>query len=243
MTTVMSSFFFNLSRILRRNKVLLVDVRVHNLLVHNRQSKEKTRTTQSPRRAKDGDIGSFEGIDAPDDSGTSTLQRLVETGKVGEFSGFIGEGTHQPVSIGLPGGIEEAVEHVQEEVSDVARVEDVLLGGGDVTAGLEDKGESTTPDGVDEDEEDAPAGKAASATRESSPIEEGTEHKGAEDLGEPVKEVVEGAGADIEVVGVHVVELVGVEPVRSPEHGEEHDDIVIRLQGYEETLQFGPVRR
>jgi len=143
----------------------------------------------------------------------------------------------------LPSGIEEAVEHVEEEVSDIVRVKDVLPGGGNVTAGFEDKGKSTAPDGADKDEEDAPTGETASATRESGPIEECTEHKRSEDLSEPVEEIVEGAGADVEVVGVHVVELIGIEPIGGPEHGEEEDDIVVCLQSFEETLQFGPVRR
>jgi hypothetical protein len=36
----------------------------------------------------------------------------------------------------------------------------------------------------------------------------------------PIKKVIERAGANVEVVCVHIVELVGVEPVGSPEHGE-----------------------
>src|SRR5579859_8058803 len=36
----------------------------------------------------------------------------------------------------------------------------------------------------------------------------------------PVKEI-EGTGADIEIIRVHVVELISVEPVRRPEHREE----------------------
>jgi hypothetical protein len=61
-------------------------------------------------------------------------------------------------------------------------------------------------------------------------------------LGQPVEEVVKGAGANVEIVGVHVVELIGVEPIGSPKQGEEEDDVVIGPQGVKETLQFGPAR-
>jgi len=92
--TMMSVSFLDLSNILRGDKVLLMDIRLHNLFVHNGKGEDETRTTQSPGRAKDSDIGGLESIDAPDDSGTSTLQRLIETGKVGKFSGFVGKCTH-----------------------------------------------------------------------------------------------------------------------------------------------------
>ena len=139
-------------------------------------------------------------------------------------------------------GIKEAVEHVEEEVSDVARIEDVLSGGRNVTADFEDKCKSSAPDGVDKDEEDAPTGDTAGTTWESRPIEECTEHEGSEDFRQPIAEIVESAGADVEVVGVDVVELVCVDPIGGPEHGEEEDNVVVCLQSFEETLQFGPIR-
>ena len=58
--------------------------------------------------------------------------------------------------------------------------------------------------------------------------------------GVPIEQAVEGAGTDVEIVCVVVVELIGVEPIRSPEEGEEKNDVGIGFEGYEETFDLGP---
>jgi len=58
--------------------------------------------------------------------------------------------------------------------------------------------------------------------------------------GVPIEQAVEGAGADVEVVCVVVVELISVEPIRGPEEGEEEKDVGIGFEGYKETLDLGP---
>jgi len=56
----------------------------------------------------------------------------------------------------------------------------------------------------------------------------------------PIEQVIEGSGANIEVVLVHIVELVSVEPIGRPEKWEHEDNVGIRLQSYEETFELGP---
>ena len=52
----------------------------------------------------------------------------------------------------------------------------------------------------------------------------------------PVEEVIECTRADVEVVCIHVIELICIEPVRCPEQGEKEDDIVICFEGFKQTL-------
>jgi len=54
----------------------------------------------------------------------------------------------------------------------------------------------------------------------------------------PVEEVVKGSSADVEVVLVEIIELVGVEPIGCPEEREEKDDVGIRFQSNEKAFEF-----
>lgn len=57
-----------------------------------------------------------------------------------------------------------------------------------------------------------------------------TEHVSSDDLARPVKDAVERSGPDVELCGIEVVELVGVEPIAGQEHGEEADDPDVGFQ-------------
>ena len=48
MAVMTSLLFLDLSNILRSNEVLSMDIRLDNLLAHNGESEDETRTTQSP---------------------------------------------------------------------------------------------------------------------------------------------------------------------------------------------------
>jgi hypothetical protein len=52
-------------------------------------------------------------------------KNLVETGKVGELPGIIGKCTHEPVGVGLPDRIDEAVEEVQQAIPGEVSVKDI----------------------------------------------------------------------------------------------------------------------
>ena len=58
--------------------------------------------------------------------------------------------------------------------------------------------------------------------------------------GVPIEQAVEGAGADVEIVCVVVVELISIEPIRGPEKGEEENDVGIGSEGCEEPFELGP---
>jgi len=164
-----------------------VNIRLHNLHKHNGKSKDESCNTQSPRRSKDRPERRLERIDSPNNSRTSTLNRLVKPSEVGQFSGFIGQCTHEPVGVRLPCCIEEPVEHVQEEVCGVSRIEDVLLRRWDVSSGVLFEGIPSAPDDIDKDEEEDPAGDTSCATGEPAPVEENTEAEGTEDLSKPAQ--------------------------------------------------------
>src|SRR5271167_38123 len=127
-TLIGNTFLLLQSSLLLCHEILLVNIRLHNLHKHNRKRKDESRNTQSPRRSKDRPEGSLERINSPNDSRTSTLNRFVEAGEVGQFSGFIGQCTHEPICVCLPCCVEETVEHVQEEVCGISGIEDVLFG-------------------------------------------------------------------------------------------------------------------
>lgn len=93
------------------------------------------------------------------------------------------------------------------------------------------KGVPTAPDDHGEDEKCYPGDLGFNRSRQPLHVEAVPEDKGTSHLHEPVEEIVEGAGTGAEVGTVDVVELVGVEPVGGPEHGEKEDDPGILLEG------------
>ncbi|KFY15527.1 hypothetical protein V492_01934 [Pseudogymnoascus sp. VKM F-4246] len=159
--------------------------------------------------------GDLFGVERPHHGCAGGLDALVETDVVG----------HAAAIVALPGGIVEAVEHVQEHGLEVTGIRPVT------ERGLVLAGESglplvaSAPDGESEDEEDNEGTLSASGALEALDIEGVTKHHRADHLGEPVEQGVEGAGADVEEGAVDGVGLVGGEPVRGPEHGEEEEDV------------------
>ena len=85
----------------------------------------------------------------------------------------------------MPHSVEEAVEHVQEKMADVAWVEDILSWRWDVTARFAFEGKTAAPDNIDENEEDDPARESSSTTIESTPVKECTETESTKDLEKP----------------------------------------------------------
>lgn len=148
-----------------------------------------------------------------------------------------------PVDRGLPDGIIETVEEVQEHRAHIARGgpvrgDKVRVGDGlarvallpGVAASIDDHGEG---------EQDEQRRLGADGAAEVLEVEERSVGGGGDNLGKPVQEVVERLGAGVEVGGVDGILLVGVEPVGGPEHGEEQDDGGLGSHGLVETDELG----
>lgn len=151
-------------------------------------------------------------------------------------------GGNVPVDAALPRSIVEAVEHVQEHGAEVSLILPVavprLVVAGEAGLPLV----AAAPDGEGEDEEDDEGGLCAGGALEALDVEGVAEDDGADHLREPVEERVEGARADVEVAAVDRVGLVGGEPVRGPEHGEEEEDVGVGDDGLPEADELGAPR-
>ena len=193
-----------------------------------------------------GVVLNLDTVKAPEDGGTSGLDALVEAGHVGGLAAGVGHGTHVPVDAGLPDGIIETVEDVEEHGANVTAVGPVhggglvlFSGGGGAIDLLHLVLVTATPDDEGEGEKNAEGDLAANGAAQLGEIQGVAKQSGGKDLGEPVEQVVEGARADVEVGGVHVVLLVGVEDVGGEEHREESDDPRLQVQALPETLELG----
>lgn len=78
-----------------------------------------------------------------------------------------------------------------KEVPNITRVEEVHLRTLDVTIGQQQKLVSASPDGHDQCEDHNPRNEGSSATTEACPVQKRTECAGANDLSDPVEDVVE----------------------------------------------------
>ncbi|TKW55711.1 hypothetical protein CTA1_9858 [Colletotrichum tanaceti] len=204
----------------------------------------------APGGAEDGVVLGAEAVEAPEDGGAGGLNacgRCVKTGEVGGLAGRVGQGAHVPVDARLPDSVEEAVKHVEEHGPDVHVAAVGPVDGGVVLVALDGgagrllalPGVAAAPDGHGQDEEGDVRGLCAHAAAQAGEVEGVAHDEGAEDLGGPVEQVVEGAGAGVEVRGVHVVGLVGVEDVGGEEHGEEQDDPGVLGEGVPEAAELG----
>ncbi len=148
-----------------------------------------------------------------------------------------------PVDGSLPERIVQAIEDVQEHGTDIARGIpigwDEVSGGGVSTGVLLLPRVSTAPDDHSYSKEEDQADFATDRATDLAIIESVTEDQSTEDLGEVVQAGVECLGTSIEVSSVDGILLVGVEPVGRPEHGEEKNDIGLKLQGLPKTNKFG----
>ena len=133
-----------------------------------------------------------------------------------------------PVYGGLPKSIIEAIEEVEEHRPDIAMVSPISWDEGGVRDGGTGigllVGIATSPDDHGEDEKRDPRNLGSKATANTLDVEKVTQDGSGNDLGKVVQETVQGLGASGEVGAVDTVLLVGVEPVRRPEHGEQEDD-------------------
>lgn len=162
------------------------------------------------------------------------LVKIRDEERVGRLAGLkIGEGTKEgdkslPIDVGLPDGVIEAVEDVEEHVTDIARVSPVLsnpgLGRRVLTSICLGEGVSATPDGHGEDKEECKATLGSDSSADSLDIKSISETHGAYNLRHVVEKGVESLSSSSEIGTVDGVEVVGVEPIRGPEHGEEEDD-------------------
>ena len=122
----------------------------------------------------------------------------------------------------------EAVENIEKHGPDVAGRRPILahgvFGRGLGAGVLLLPRVSPAPDDKGEAEENRPHDLRLQAAPHALHVQGVAEDEGAPDLAEPVEHAVEGAGADVELGRVEVVELVGVEPVAGEEHGKEEDD-------------------
>ena len=153
-------------------------------------------------------------------------------------------GRNLPVDICLPDGIVQAVEDVQEHVSDISLVGPILeilwCPESDIST-VVSLGERVTssPDDHGKPKEHDQASLGSQATGVFLKIEDVSNAEGTGDLGEVVEKGVKGLGAGVEVGTVDGVEMVGVEPIRGEEHGEEEDDKWLELDRLDETHQLG----
>ena len=133
-----------------------------------------------------------------------------------------------PVYGGLPKSIIEAIEEVEEHRPDIAMVSPVSWDEGGVRDGGTGidflVGIATSPDDHGEDEKRDPRNLGSKATANTLDVEKVTQDGSGNDFGKVVQETIQGLGASGEVGAVDTVLLVGVEPVRRPEHGEQEDD-------------------
>lgn len=145
----------------------------------------------------------------------------------------------------MPDGIVESVKEVKEHGADVARVSPIprLEVGSfdiDISTGIFLlPSVATAVDGEGEGKENGHHSLGTDSTADGFEIKEGSNDGGGHDLSEPVKEVVQGTSAGVEVGGIDGVLLVSVEPVGREEHGEEQENEGLRHEGGVETHDLG----
>lgn len=190
----------------------------------------------------------------PSDGSTSRLDALVETSIVGQLTTVVAERAHVPTELvsaqfqklpgkgyvpvraGLVGSIVEAVKHVQEHGSDIARVGEAHLRLRIVTFVLPLPSIATTPNGEGQHKQQDPVELGTHGTREPLQIQQQAKGVGADHLAKPVQQAVQRASGNIKVEAIDSIELVDGEPVTGQKHGEEEDDEVVRLQRLVKTL-------
>lgn len=195
------------------------------------------------------------GLDNWSQDTSQVLDELVETGEASSLVGVVGEGSHQPVRVTLVHGIENTIEEVQEEGSNVLAgvvdkidaveissvldpgilcgVENSILGS---EGGLED--DTSDPDGNADTSQHNQAIASTGGAVPLRAIQEVAVEDGGDDLSEPVEHGVHVTGALGEVEAVDSVELVRVDPVGGEEHGNESQHAPV-LEESEDRLELG----
>src|SRR5690242_233752 len=186
-------------------------------------------------------------IESPRNCTTSRLDTLIETGKVRKLAAIVGQGSHEPVHAGLPCGVGETVEHVQDKGSSVTSIRPVLLwverirSPGAVIGLLEHI--TKAPHNHDGDEESGPSTLGTGSTANSLDVEGKTEDVGTNNLHDVVDDAVQCSGTGVEVGTIDFSEVVSVKPVGGQEHGEKSDDVWIANDGLAESHELGLPRR
>ena len=156
-----------------------------------------------------------------------------------------------PVDVGLPDSIEKSVEEVQEhganeEAATIGPVDEAVVVGvrSLLTADLHLLPvPAETPDDHGQGEEDNEGDLGPDTAADGVDVEAVAVNNSTDDLRKPVEQVVEGAGAGVEVRRVHVVVLVGVEDVGGEEHGEEQQDPGLLEESVPEAADLAVPRR
>lgn len=144
----------------------------------------------------------------------------------------------------MPEGVIDTVEEIQEHRTDESRsspiptrpaIFGVHIGPGIVLL----PGVATTPNGHGAQEEADQGSFGADRAAEVFEIEERTQNHGADNLGKPVQEAVQGLGASVEVGSVNGILLVSVEPVGRPEHGEKENHVRVESESFPQADKLG----
>ena len=153
---------------------------------------------------------------------------------------------NEPVNSCLPSRIVETVEDIQEHHSHVSgglpigRLViwmDLNINVG--TGVLLLISISTTPNNERKGEKDSQSSLCSHGTSHSLDIQSITPDNSSQNLSHVVKERVESFGAGVEASTVDGVELIGVEPVGGPEHGEEKENEGLKFYSLVESDKFG----
>ena len=125
-----------------------------------------------------------------------------------------------PVCGCLPGSIEHAIEHVEEHGANVATVSPIEMPVFVVNIGIHFRtcvvsleSIATTPNSHGEEEECCHAELGTHGAGEALAVESVAKDAGADDLGRPIKDGVEGSSADVEPCRIDILEMIGVEPI------------------------------
>ena len=84
------------------------------------RERERGGRVKTHSNAKHGHVRLLLAVEGPEGDGAGGLEGLVEAGQVGRLAARVGQGAHVPVDARLPGGVEEAVEEVEEHGADEA---------------------------------------------------------------------------------------------------------------------------
>lgn len=151
-----------------------------------------------------------------------------------------------PIRGCLPRGIKHSVEHVEEHGANITAVTPVQMpllvvyirynistrvGSLEIV--------STTPNNEGEDEERHNTGLSTYGAGEAFAVESEAEDSGANDLGGPVENRIEGSSTNVEPGGIDILEMVGIEPVGGEEEWEEEDDVPVGLECFEHADELG----
>lgn len=147
-----------------------------------------------------------------------------------------------PVDGGLPESIVEAVEDVEKHRANIARGRPISWDKVRVQLGVDGVASvrllvsvAASPDDHGQDKERSPSNLGSDSTTDLVDIKSITQYDRGDDLCQVVQKAVERLGTGRKSGTIDGVLLVGIEPVRGPEHGEEQDDERLESDGFPES--------